>query len=280
MPKDRLWLHVLLFVATLGTTTFVGQGAGSLTDGLLYSLSIMAILLAHEMGHYVTARRRGVDASLPFFLPMPLPGTFGTFGAFIRMRLTERVPGDDLLKIGAYGPLAGFVVALPVLSVGLLLSDVKPVPEMAGTAIMLGDSLLLLGLERIFFGDLAEGMDVWLHPMAYAGWVGMLFTSLNLLPLSQLDGGHIAYCMMGDRFNKLVPVFFVLLAVATLLIFPGWTLLCIFILVIGAKHPPICTDVPISGRSRWIGVACAAVFVLTFTPVPFLNVMPTLLDLF
>lgn len=297
-PKSRrLWLHVLLFLLTLGTTTFVGlqmsearaelieAGLGDLwytspmvwLEGFSYALSILAILVAHEMGHYLTSRRFGVDASLPYFIPMI--SAFGTLGAFIRMRLDRKVPSEVLMKIGAYGPIAGFIVAVPVLVVGIMLSDVRPTPEDLEGGIILGDSLLLLGVEQIFFTNIPDGHDIWLHPMAFAGWAGLFVTALNLLPFGQLDGGHVAYCLFGDKYNRVAPYLFVGLIALTAFVFSGWLMVCILILFIGVEHPQICTDTPVRGPGRWIGVVGIVIMLLTFTPEPFVG-MPTLFDLF
>jgi hypothetical protein len=287
-PKGRppIWGHVGLFLATLATTTlagvFMSEAGASLADdykfwtsgavwleAFSYSLPVLAILFSHEMGHYLTARRRGVDASRPYFIPAPPSlSVFGTLGAFIRMRLQRRVRGDTMLRIGAYGPIAGFVVCVPVLAVGLALSDIRPAPEEAGAALQLGDSLLLMGLERIIFGDVPTGQDIWLHPMAFAGWAGLLVTALNLLPLGQLDGGHVAYCLMGERFNRLAPYFFGAFLLMTLFLFAGWLLFLLLVLFIGFRHPPICYDLPVRGRDRIIGWVAVAIFVLCFMPTP------------
>jgi Zn-dependent protease len=291
--RPRWWLHVALFVATAVTTTLVGlemalgrqaagdapsgPGLGFWLDGLSYSLSILAILMAHEMGHYVTARRRGIDASPPYFLPMI--SAFGTFGAFIRMRVERQVPSDHLMRVAAYGPLAGFAVALPVLLVGMSWSDVRPAPDGIETeGIVLGSSVLMFAAEALFHADRAPGMEVWLHPMAFAGWAGLFVTALNLLPIGQLDGGHIAYCLFGERFNRVMPALFWVLLAMTFFVFSGWLMLCLLLLLIGFRHPPMCHDLPVRGRARWIGWGTLALFVLCFTPIPF-GGMPTLFEL-
>ncbi|MBN1946275.1 MAG: site-2 protease family protein [Bradymonadales bacterium] len=294
-PPRRLWLHLLLFLLTLVTATQVGLSMSETwhthqddpafhwyaspmvwLEGFSYSASILAILLAHEMGHYLTARRHGVPASLPYFIPMI--SAFGTLGAFIRMRLTRRMEAGQMMRIGAYGPLAGFVVALPVLVVGLALSQVRPAPDDLQTGIVLGDSLLMLGLERLLFGEVPAGYDIWLHPMAFAGWAGLFVTALNLLPLGQLDGGHVAYCLFGRRFNQAAPYLYGLLVALAVSVFTGWLMLCILLLFIGVEHPPVCSDLPVQGRDRAIGIAALVLLVLTFTPVPFGGI-PTLIEL-
>jgi Zn-dependent protease len=291
--RPRWWLHGTLFVATVATTTLVGlemalgrqaagdapwgPGPGFWFDGLSYSICLLAILMAHEMGHYVTARRRGIDASPPYFIPMV--SAFGTLGAFIRMRVERKVPSDHLLRVAAYGPIAGFAVALPVLLVGMALSDVRPAPdELASSGIVLGNSVLLALAEALFHADRGQGMEVWLHPMAFAGWAGLFVTALNLLPIGQLDGGHIAYCLFGERFNRVMPVLFWLLVAMTVFVFSGWLMLCVVLLLIGFRHPPMCDDLPVRGRARWIGWGTLALLLLCFTPVPF-GGMPTLYEL-
>jgi membrane-associated protease RseP (regulator of RpoE activity) len=171
---------------------------GQLVHGVSYAASLMGILLAHEFGHYIAARLRGVPASLPYFLPMPF-SPFGTWGAVIAMpsRITSR---RALLEIGAAGPLAGMAVAIPVLIGGLRMSVVKP---MEPGALLEGQCLLYLLIKRVVLGPIAEGHDVFLHPVAFAGWAGFFVTMINLLPYGQLDGGHIAYALLGPRQDRI-----------------------------------------------------------------------------
>jgi membrane-associated protease RseP (regulator of RpoE activity) len=203
-------IHVWLFLATV-TSVFVtydrfatesGEGtraaashAGQFTGALL------AILLAHEFGHFVAARIHKVDASLPYFIPLPLVSPFGTMGAVIRMR--SSIPTRRaLLDIGAAGPLAGLVLAIPLYALGVAHSQVIAVDSLAGS-IRLGDSLLLHALNRLYGPPVPEGMDVLVSPVAYAGWAGMFVTMINLLPVGQLDGGHVAYALFGPRQNRI-----------------------------------------------------------------------------
>ncbi len=284
--RQRWGLAAGLFALALATTTFTGLQMADLgqrlTDpplelealvrspaawgqALMYSLSVMTILLVHELGHWIPARRYQVPVTLPYFLPGLPP--FGTFGAFIRMGM-GRISASRLFRIGAGGPFAGFVVALPILIAGLLLSDVRPVPpELEGAH--LGDSILMWGLTRLLFGVLPEGQDVFLHPMAYAGWVGMFVTAFNLVPLGQLDGGHIAFTLFGRRFNQVAwPLLGVLIGLGVF-VFPGWLVLSLFLLVTGPKHPDLTGGERLAGGERvwgWLGLA---LFVLTFVPKPF-----------
>jgi membrane-associated protease RseP (regulator of RpoE activity) len=208
-----LWKHVLLFVLTLATATLAGADHyaafasefgkrdisyswGLLGQGLWYSATILAILGAHEMGHYVACRRYRVDATLPFFLPLPPPFWTGTLGAVIRIR--EAFPNRRVLfDIGVAGPIAGFVVLVPALFLGLAMSTVVPAPAQSAELVYLGEPLLFKWATRLMFGALADGFTLNMHPMVFAAWFGMLATALNLLPFGQLDGGHITYATLG-----------------------------------------------------------------------------------
>ncbi len=285
-PVTRPWRHIALWVASLGVCVvagvgFAGADAWTLTawqqprvmgQALAYALCVMGILSAHELGHYAHARRHEVEVSWPYFLPgVPLPGAtlplFGTFGAFIRMNLRP-MSARALLEIGAWGPLAGFIVLVPVLLVGMSLSQIRPLPEDAAMGLRLGDSLLLWGAQRLFFDAPPPGHDVFLHPVAMAGWTGAFFTAFNLIPLGQLDGGHIAYTVLGDRFNRLAWWLFGGLVVLGVVAFPGWLMLALFLLVLRPTHPQILSGAPVRGREAWLAWASLAIFALTFTPRP------------
>jgi membrane-associated protease RseP (regulator of RpoE activity) len=181
---------------------FEGPSRAAAVHGLQYTASLLGILLAHEFGHYIAARIHGVDASLPFFIPLPILSPFGTMGAVIRMRSvipTRRA----LLDIGASGPLAGLALALPLYAWGVAHSEVRPLDGSEGGGIELGSSLLLRLLDHLCAPPVPEGMDVFLSPVAYAGWAGMFVTMINLLPASQLDAGHVAYSLFGRRQNQI-----------------------------------------------------------------------------
>ena len=212
-PEPFRWkLNLVLFLATVASVfltgaRYVDEGPGpagwretlrTLPSGWSFAVPLLAILLTHELGHYIAARIHKVDASLPFFIPLPRFSPFGTMGAIISMRGRIR-SRDALLDIGASGPLAGLVVALPVLIVGLAHSHVGPA-ELHG--VQEGQSLLYLGLKRLVLGPIPAGQDVFLGPMAFAGWTGLFITALNLIPIGQLDGGHIAYALFGLRQNR------------------------------------------------------------------------------
>ena len=309
----RYGLHLLLFVLTLVTTTVsigmwhgltwaagelapvmetlpesVGMftllwhalWSGSLSAsrfaeeifvyGGMYSSSLMTILLAHEMGHYVLARIHGVDVSPPYFIPGPPVVSFGTFGAFIRLRepVTDR---KALMDIGAAGPLAGLVVAIPVLLVGLRLSEVGPLTP---GGLYEGNSLLYMAAKWLVLGNIPAGHDVFLHPVAFAGWVGLLVTALNLFPVGQLDGGHIAYALLGKRAAQVNrAIFGGLLGLGiALFAFKGqavWAVWVLIILVTGIEHPPMSDlSAPLDRPRRVMGWVCLVIFVLSFTPIP------------
>lgn len=283
----RGWpLNLALFVTTVVTTILVGTGSdllvlifagaqawwqnliepGKLVDGVWYSASLLLILGFHELGHYVTARVYGVHVSLPFFVPLPL-SPMGTMGAIIRMR--SPIPNRKVLfDIGIAGPLLGLVVALPVLVMGLVLSPVKPV---AGLVYQEGNSLAYLLLKWVIKGPIPDGSDVMLHPMALAGWLGLFVTALNLMPLSQLDGGHIAYAVLGRGFRKAVWPFIGAMVVLFLVSrWPGWLLWVVLAGALGLKHPPPLDDLtPLDRPRRRLALVALALLVLLLTPLPF-----------
>jgi membrane-associated protease RseP (regulator of RpoE activity) len=270
-------INLILFLVTLFTTTYAGalmevghpgRAFSQLHQGLSFSLTLLLILLCHEFGHYFMARKHGVEATLPYFIPAP--SLIGTFGAVIKMR-SPLYSKRSLLDIGAAGPLAGVVIAIPASVIGLQLSEIRPVSGMQG-GISLGSSLLFSLLSRLSVGALPENTDILLHPMAFAGWIGLLVTMLNLLPVGQLDGGHVAYALLGRFWHRVgaylvLPVLFILGVTA----WQGWLIWCVLLLfLIGTKHPPTIDDhVPLDGRRKVIGWCALALFVLTFTPVPF-----------
>jgi Zn-dependent protease len=303
----RYRLNLVLFLATVVTTTAQGAidvhgGAiWPIWDGWKYSVPLMAILLCHEFGHYIAARLHGVPASLPYFIPLPPPiGLLGTMGAVIAQEATT--DRKKLIDIGAAGPLAGVVVAIPVLWIGLHLSPVQPTP---GGGLQEGNSLLYALLKRAVTGQWlpGEGRDVMLHPTAMAGWAGLLVTMLNLLPIGQLDGGHVATAYFGNGYARVARVLHRCLPMLAVAVFVtvfltirrqlgglpatagGWTPLNIAAMAAGSwvvwalvlqlmkrasggqYHPPV-DDVPLPpSRRRLFWVVCVT-FLLTFMPVP------------
>lgn len=287
--RDRVWLHVALLLGTILTTSLVGGAhyAGFeanfvadapfpafhlttlLVDGLWYSVTILAILGCHEMGHYVACRRYGVDASLPYFLPAPLPLT-GTLGAFIRIR--SRIPSKvALFDIGIAGPIAGFVVAVPALLIGLYLSRIVPLPD-DFTGVSLGEPLLFRAASWLVLGPVPDGQSVNMHPVAFAAWFGLLATALNLFPLGQLDGGHISYAVLGRR-STLLTLAMVLVAVGLATQSSSWwvwtALLVLMTFLMGPHHPPTLDDyTPLDTIRIALAIFALVMLILCFTPVP------------
>jgi len=243
---------------------------GEILIGVPFSLTLLLILGCHEFGHYYYAQKHKVDATLPYFLPAP-PFLFiiGTFGAFIKIK-SPIYKKDALLQIGAAGPIAGFVIAVPALIIGLMLSEIITI-DGGEAGIILGDSLLMKFLTVMVFPNLADGQDVLLHPIAFAGWIGLLVTMLNLLPIGQLDGGHIAYAMLGER-QGLVGRIALLALLPLSLLSLNWLVWGILIIVLmrTAKHPPIQDlHTPLSRENKQVGYACLVIFILCFIPTPF-----------
>jgi membrane-associated protease RseP (regulator of RpoE activity) len=289
--RKRLWerlpvTHILFFLATLASTTFYGalhhnvdllEEPWKFYQGFPFSLTLLAILGTHEFGHYWMARHHGVPVTLPYFIPAP--SLIGTFGAFIRIK--GAVPNRGaLFDIGVAGPLAGFVVAVPAIVLGLTLSDIKPAAELSG--IGLGSSLLFNGLVYVLLGITPQAYDVILHPIAFAGWIGFLVTAFNLIPASQLDGGHIIYSLFG-RWHRPVTLLCMLALLPMGWYWPGWWLWAFIIFWFSGPHvawrqgwhmafahPPLLDEAtPLSRTQKWVAAAALAIFVLTFPPVPF-----------
>lgn len=265
-PRRKVTIHVLLFVLTILSTYFVALGDGPL-GALWYSLGIITILLTHEMGHYLTANKHGVPATLPYFIPMPLP-PFGTMGAVIKME--GRIPDRKaLFDVGVAGPMAGLVMIVPAIFVGLRMSPIVEIASLGEGTITLGDSLLFSFIARISIGPLPPGQDVVLHPLAFAGWVGLLVTALNLLPVGQLDGGHIMYALFWKKSKFLSGIFYAIFLFICLFYYVGWFLF-IIVLSIVRKHPPTMNDaIPLDNKRKVLGIFALIIFVLAFTPVPF-----------
>jgi len=270
------WINVVLFVATivsvLLTAALNSSGEELFRDwslirkGIPFTFWLIAILLLHELGHYTFSRLRGVDVSLPYFIPAPFFFILGTLGAVIKSRSPIR-NRRDLLDVAAAGPIAGFVVAVGAILIGLAKSEVVPAASISGY--YLGDSLLFGLLSRLVIGPVPPGMDVVLHPIAFAGWVGLLVTMLNLLPVGSLDGGHIAYAMIG-RQQKLIGYATVAFLFALSLWWPGWLVWGAITIFMGPAHPPTLFDeIPIGRKRRIIGFVCLIIFLLCFIPVPF-----------
>lgn len=277
-PKgSSIAVNILLFLLTVISTTAAGalQQEVSLaallkdwtliTRGIPFSFTLLAILIAHEMSHYFVSRYHGVRVTLPFFIPAP--SVIGTFGAFIRIKS----PMEDrrvLLDIGLSGPLGGAIVAIPVLYIGLKMSTIQIM--LKPTGVELGSSILLDQMVRFTLGKLPDYYQVVLHPVAFAGWIGILVTSLNLIPVGQLDGGHIAYAILGEKSKKLAIGCFIALIILGLVGWPGWFIWAGLLYVMGWQHPPpLNPTIPLDTKRKWLGVLSLLLFVVTFTPTPF-----------
>jgi membrane-associated protease RseP (regulator of RpoE activity) len=292
----RVWLHVLLLLATILSTTIVGsrmqynfahnlpafdlnrdwsvffnfyRHPEMLLGGLPFSLTLITVLLAHEFGHYLACVYYGVDATLPFFIPAPTP--IGTMGAFIRIKsaiYSKRV----LFDVGIAGPIAGFIFLLPALSVGLAFSKIVPGINhpASDTAINFGMPTVLWLLERIIYPGVLPA-DIYLHPVARAGWVGVFATALNLLPVGQLDGGHILYALSGEKHRWISRVFIALLIPAGLFFWQGWLLWAALLFLFARRHPAI-YDLAEVGPARFrLGLLALLMFLLCFMLAPIGN---------
>lgn len=293
-PQDEIstsrWaLHWCLLVLTLLTTTVVGVVFAQsfetnrpllldqylsvlsalsahpllLLDGLTFSLTLMTVLLSHELGHYFACRYYGIDASLPYFLPAPTP--IGTLGAFIRIRspiYTRRA----LFDVGIAGPLAGFAVLLPLLAIGVASSKMIPGIAERGDLIF-GTPAILRALEWVFFPGVPSS-DILLHPVARGAWVGILATALNLIPIGQLDGGHILYSFTGQKHKLLSRLFVAALVPLGIFYSHTWLVWAALLFFFALRHPTIFDDTPLDRNRVLLGLTALAVFLLTFTLIP------------
>jgi membrane-associated protease RseP (regulator of RpoE activity) len=280
---SSLVLPVGLFLATAFTTLWAGAYAGrtrpgqgawefliadpsTLLNGIPFAATLLGILVTHELGHYVLSRIHRVPASLPLFIPGP-PHFIGTFGAIIRIR-GPIMSRKALFDIGVAGPIAGFVVAVVALLIGLRLSTV--VVDQGHFGLRLGEPLLLQFTSWLMIGPLPPGYDVVLHPVGFAAWLGLFVTSLNLIPIGQLDGGHVAYALWGDRQRTVALAMLPILLLLGFVGWPGWFLWAAMAGIWGFAHPPVQDPETVLGATRiWIGRAALAIFVLTFAPIPF-----------
>ena len=272
--KRRIGINIILFIITMATTLLAGalqEGVHPLKNpeqifkGIPFSFALMGILLAHELGHYLIAKKHGLNVTLPYFIPAP--SFIGTFGAFIKIRSAVR-DRRMLLDVGAAGPLVGVVVSIPFLALGLWLSEVKMVQGQMGTN--LGSSLFLSFLSWVIIGPVPEGYDIVLHPVGFAGWIGLLVTSLNLLPIGQLDGGHVAYALLGEKQNKISKFVFIAILGMGIFGWQGWLLWGLLLAIMGFRHPPLVDWwVPLDYKRKIIGWLAVIIFILTFTPAPF-----------
>ena len=279
-PRTRLAL--ILFVLTCLSTFFAGivgfpvpgNLVAGLVRGLEYAGCVMAILSAHELGHYLQARRTGVPASLPFFIPFPI-SPFGTMGAVI-VQQSGVADRKSMFDIAITGPLAGLVLALPLAYYGICSAKVESFAAIPGHVVVYADPLLLQWMIRSVHGPLPPGADVTVNPMLFAGWVGVFITALNLLPIGQLDGGHVLYCLIGRRAHYVARGLFfaAAAAVAYNMLFGDrrsyvWIAMLVLIWLIGTRHPPTANDrVPLGWFRIMLGWLTLMFIFVGLTPIP------------
>lgn len=280
---SRWGLPILLFGLTAFTTLWAGafqvntkhvNGAwdflirypGSLVNGIPFAATLLGILVTHEFGHYLLSRIHRVPASFPLFIPGP-PHFIGTFGAVIRMR-SAIMNRRALFDIGVAGPIAGFIAAVVAIIIGLSFSHIVPRSQTYG--LQLGEPLLLQFFAWIMFGPIPPTHDIVLHPIAFAAWFGFFVTAINLLPLGQLDGGHVAFAVLGRRQRSLALATIPVLIYLGLTGWPGWILWVGLASLVGIAHPPVIDPHTVLGkRRRWVAWMALAIFIVTFAPVPF-----------
>ena len=274
------WTNLVLFLLTVLTTLAAGaimerpeiisnfsliiSNPLLILNGWSFAVPLLLILLCHEFGHYIESRINGIKVSLPYFIPGPT--ILGTFGAVIRSKSPFK-NRKNLLDVGATGPIAGFVVAVVVVILGLSFSKVAEAVPQGG--IRLGDSLIFKLLSFLVLKNVPEGQDVFLSPTAFAGWAGILVTMLNLLPIGQLDGGHIIYALLGKMQKKIALVAVLALIPLGIFLWEGWLVWVVLILIIKLGHPPTLNDqIPLDLKRKIIGWTAMFIFILSFTPVP------------
>ena len=283
--KERWWLHGLLLFLTFATTSYAGAGfainfrpallrmgatpgevmAHLLEGAFSFSLPLLGILVAHELGHYLVCRKYGIDASPPYFIPFP--SLVGTMGAFIRIREPIR-DKRQLFDMAVAGPIAGFAVAVPLLAWGVSHSRVNPSPALGDGTVIFQYPILVQLFQKLFVGATYTSVDVIEHPVFLAAWFGLFVTALNLLPLGQLDGGHTIYAVFG-RFQRTLAIPLLLVLALLGLKWPGWWVWVLFTLFTGFRHPPVLNeDEPLDDRRRLVAAGVLLIFVLCFAPVP------------
>jgi len=282
-PKRKtrpVWINYALLVATIFTTTLAGSALWggdyskifeleNLINGFIFfSVPLMLILGIHEMGHYLTSKKHKLDTSLPYFIPLPPPFILGTFGAIISTR--EPIPNRKaLLDVGVSGPICGFLVAVPVCIIGLFLMQQNPIPVPPDVdSFSISYPLLLQGLSNFF--SIPE--DTLMHPTLFAGWVGLFLTSLNLLPVGQLDGGHVAKAILKEKHKYASWVVLLAVIAMGLFVYDGWFFIAIIIILfIGTQHqPPLNEYTPLDNRRILLGILALIIFILCFAPIPFI----------
>jgi membrane-associated protease RseP (regulator of RpoE activity) len=260
----HLDFYGLALPAGEGFWTFLWRHPGAWLGGFAYSFSLLGILLVHEMGHFLACRFHRIEATLPYFIPAPT--LIGTFGAFIRIR-SPFSSKKSLFDVGLAGPLAGFMVAVPIVALGISLSRIVD-RETLSTGLTLGEPLIFKLFSRLLLGELPAQGDLLVHPMAFAGWFGLLATAFNLFPIGQLDGGHILYALIGRNAYYAGVAAIVILVVLGIFLWQGWLLWALIVTLIGLRHPPIFESERLDRKRKSMAAVALLVFILCFTPAP------------
>jgi fumarate reductase subunit D len=288
---NKFWLNILLFIITCFSAFFVGLSwsvsytySDELTRdsqfvptpqvfsdprviglSLVYAGVLIVILLGHEMGHYLTCRYYHIEATLPFFIPAPT--LIGTLGAFIKIKSPITLK-KQLFDIGVSGPLVGFCLSLPALIYGLSLSKIVPSVPRVDTLVF-GEPLLLKFISSLMFRNIQAESDLFLHPIGFAGWVGILVTAFNLFPVGQLDGGHVSYALLGQKSKPLARLLIIVFIIMGVFFWIGWIVWALLILLLGLKHPRVIDEGERLSRLRQaLGIVVVAIFILSFIPAP------------
>lgn len=292
-------IHVILFVLTVITTLVTGYTfSGSVTDAVAFSLALLFILGSHEMGHYYYGKKYGVDITPPYFIPAPpFISPIGTFGAFIKIKSPISTK-KALFDIGVAGPIAGILATIPVLIIGIRMSEVVDIAaQQSEGGLFLGTPVIFSFMTTLVYGHIPEGYDLFVHPVAFAGWVGLFVTALNLIPSGQLDGGHVVYSLFSKKIHKYVSVSMIIilliagfgtapiLALADRYLgsgaawmmssipsfegWPGWILWAALLTMMGTRHPPtIYEEEGLDNKRKILAVISLLIFIGCFIPVP------------
>lgn len=256
--------HALSLPAGIGFFAFLWRHPAAWSWGFSYSFSLLGILLVHELGHFFACRFHRIEATLPFFIPAPT--LIGTFGAFIKIK--SPFPSKKaLFDVGLAGPLAGFLVAVPIIFIGISHSRIVQ-KEVLQTGMVLGEPLIFKFVSWLVFGPIAGQLDILVHPMAFAGWFGLLATAFNLFPIGQLDGGHILYAMLGKKSYYAGVGSIIVILLLGIKYWQGWLFWALIVTLIGLRHPPIFVDEKMDLKRKILAAVALLIFLVSFTPAP------------
>jgi len=287
VPQSSPALAVLLFLLTLVSTTLAGTSyyigflvmAGSdkevpilraLWGGFPYAFAIMAILLAHELGHYLACRYYRLSATYPYFIPLPIFSIAGTMGAFIRIRSPFQ-NARQLFDVGIAGPLAGYIFSLPALILGLAASNINDIPTNTEGTVFFGEPLIFKAVAQFFFHYDETVSSLNLHPIGWAAWFGIFATSINLIPIGQLDGGHIVYSLFGPVWHRRCSIACCLglVSISVISWSPAYLVFAVLVFILGLRHPHTWEeDRIVDSKRKWLAVIALIIFIFSFVPVP------------